>query len=169
MGNEKLVEATIRALRGKLEESTDNMLDANSITKFISDNVKNFIETMDDYGNIEYEDVNRYDLDDDLSIYVGYTGGYDKNGNDDYIHLKSDPSHILAVQLSEYGEDITNLDYLTVACNARNDNCYETQIPINKNGDYSNIVKQLISDYKKIRRGLDNDRIIFESNSVDKF
>ena len=158
MRNEKLVEATMLALRGKLNESASRVLDKNKIAEFLKNAIKELTTT--DYT------CTWYDLDKDLAIFVGWTEGYDPEDTD-YIHSENDPSYVIASKIASTHEYMkTDLDWL-VQPYYEDGEVWDTEITLNNNSNFTEDADWFIKSYKDIREALDRGELLLENKKQE--
>ena len=155
---DKLTEATMLALRGKLNESTNSVLDKNEIAEFLKNAIKELTTT--DYT------CTWYDLDKDLAIFVGWTDGYDPE-DEDYIHAENDPSYVIAAKIASTHEYMkTDLDWL-VQPYYEDGEVWDTEITLNNNSNFIEDADWFIKSYKDIREALDRGELLLENKKQE--
>lgn len=137
-----------------------NKLDVNKIKEFIDDSINKLTTT--DYTCCEYK------LDDDLSLFVGWSGGYEPEPDDTIIYDKDDPSFAINIGIKSNHEYMrTDFDWLTSPYDAETEETWNTDMTVPKGGLSEADVKWYIEQYQEIRKSLDAGEIVLESKKEE--
>lgn len=124
-----------------LVESVDN----SSLANFIKDSI-NKLQTTD-YTNC------KYNLDENLAVFVGWSDGYDTEPLEDEIASEKCPTcRVNAVIAVRNDADWSDLDTLTVPYYTHGGEIYDCQYTISTKEDYRRLAGSLIQDYNEIKR-----------------
>lgn len=124
-----------------LNESVDN----SSLANFIKDSI-NKLQTTD-YTNC------KYNLDENLAVFVGWSDGYDTEPLEDEIASEKCPTcRVNAVIAVRNDADWSDLDMLTVPYYTHDGEIYDCQYTISTKEDYRRLAGSLIQDYNEIKR-----------------
>ena len=156
-----LIEATKKAILNgmqenknlKNEEVNDKVLDVNRIKNWAEKSVKWLIEQ--DEGCCEYK------LDNDLSIFCGWSDGYDPA--DDGIKPKEDLTFRINIGIKGNHEYMkTDYDWLVAPYDDKTGDVWDTDITVSPEGVSDDDIQWLINQYKEIRQALDDNDIMLE-------
>ena len=157
-----LIEATKKAILNgmqenknlKNEEVNDKVLDVNRIKNWAEKSVKWLIEQ--DEGCCEYK------LDNDLSIFCGWSDGYDPA--DDGIKPKEDLTFRINIGIKGNHEYMkTDYDWLVAPYDDKTGDVWDTDITVSSEGVSDDDIQWLINQYKEIRQALDDNDIMLEN------
>lgn len=138
-----------------------NKLDVNKIKEFIDDSINKLTTT--DYTCCEYK------LDNDLSLFVGWSGGYEPEPDDTIIYDKDDPSFAINIGIKSNHEYMkTDFDWLTSPYDAETEETWDTDMTVPKGGLSEADVKWYIEQYQEIRKSLDAGEIVLENKKVEE-
>lgn len=117
----------------------------NEIAKFVKESVKWLVENQ--------QGCCRYELDDHLAIYVGWSAGYGKEKRDDVIQAKDDLDWGINVGIKVHTSDYmqTDYDWLNYPYRAEDGEVWEMEIGIAPNEDYEADAKYLLDCYEKAK------------------
>ena len=156
-----LIEATKKAILNgmqenknlKNEEVNDKVLDVNRIKNWAEKSVKWLVEQ--DEGCCEYK------LDNDLSIFCGWSDGYDPA--DDGIKPKEDLTFRINIGIKGNHEYMkTDYDWLVAPYDDKTGDVWDTDITVSPEGVSDDDIQWLINQYKEIRQALDDNDIMLE-------
>lgn len=136
-------------------------LNANSIAEFLKDSVKQLQET--EYTCFQYK------LDDDLSVFVGWSGGYGNDKDDSIIQDPEDMSFAINAGVKcnhEYMK--TDYDYLDFPFDPESGEVWDAGVSISPNEDYTKTAEWLIEEYQEILKALRNGELVLESKKVEE-
>ena len=157
-----LIEATKKAILNgmqenknlKNEEVNDKVLDVNRIKNWAEKSVKWLVEQ--DEGCCEYK------LDNDLSIFCGWSDGYDPA--DDGIKPKEDLTFRINIGIKGNHEYMkTDYDWLVAPYDDKTGDVWDTDITVSPEGVSEDDIQWLINQYKEIRQALDDNDIMLEN------
>ncbi len=137
----------------KITEGKD--FNTSDICKWVKESIKDLVQS--DEGCCEYK------LDDDLSIFCGWSDGYDPEDKDG-IHSKENQSWCLNIGIKcnhEYMK--TDFDWLNAPYNEETGEVWDTNMTLDKDGIDETDAQWLIEQYKEIREALDKGEIILEN------
>jgi hypothetical protein len=117
----------------------------NEIAQFVKESVKWLIENQ--------EGCCRYQLDDHLAIFVGWSGGYGKEERNDIIQAKDDPDWGINVGIKVWTSDYmqTDFDWINFPYEEDGD-VWDMSVDIGPNANYERIAKILIEWYDEVSR-----------------
>ena len=157
-----LIEATKKAILNgmqenknlKNEEVNDKVLDVNRIKNWAEKSVKWLVEQ--DEGCCEYK------LDNDLSIFCGWSDGYDPA--DDGIKPKEDLTFRINIGIKGNHEYMkTDYDWLVAPYDDKTGDVWDTDITVSPEGVSEDDIQWLINQYKEIKEALDEGNIVLEN------
>jgi len=157
-----LIEATKKAILNgmqenknlKNEEVNDKVLDVNRIKNWAEKSVKWLVEQ--DEGCCEYK------LDNDLSIFCGWSDGYDPA--DDGIKPKEDLTFRINIGIKGNHEYMkTDYDWLVAPYDDKTGDVWDTDITVSPEGVSDDDIQWLINQYKEIKEALDEGNIVLEN------
>lgn len=149
-----LEEATTLALEGKL----DNIkLNPQKIVAFVKDGIEFLLKNNE--GCAEYE------LDNDLSIFCGWSDGYDKNDESGIKPTDEEESTWRINVGIKCNHDYlkTDFDWLNFPYNEKTGEVWDTGLTVDKNGISIEDAQWLIDEYKEIREALDKGDLLLEN------
>lgn len=136
------------------------MTNVNKIAKFLKDSVEELIKI--DEGCCELK------LDDDLSLFVGWSGGYDNQPDDTIIQSKNDPEYAINAGIKSNHEYLkTDFDWLNYPYEEESGEVWDSGITISPNEDYEKDAQWFVDQYAEIRTALDKGEIVLESKKVE--
>lgn len=167
--NSDLAKVIINASRKYLDDgcyllsesaNIENVSD-NSIAKFIKDSVEKLQTT--DYTNC------KYDLDENLSLYVGWSDGYDAEETNEYeIHSKKNPTYVINAVIGVRNDaDFADLDYITVPYYSNGGDVYNCQYTVSPSEDYVYLADTLMKAYEDIKSKLESGELLTESTELN--
>ena len=114
------------------------------IAQFIKESVEWLVESQ--------EGCCRYQLDDHLAIFVGWSGGYGKEQRKDIIQAKDDPDWGINVGIKVWKSDYmqTDFDWLNFPYEEDGD-VWDMSLSIAPNDDYERIAKSLLKWYNEVK------------------
>jgi len=114
------------------------------IAQFIKESVEWLVENQ--------EGCCRYQLDDHLAIFVGWSGGYGKEPRKDVIQAKDDPDWGINVGIKVWTSDYmqTDFDWLNFPYEEDGD-VWDMSLSIAPNDDYERIAKSLLKWYNEVK------------------
>ena len=134
-------------------------LNVQKIADFLKDSVKTLIDT--DYTCCEYK------LDDDLSLFVGWTEGYDVNDTSVY-HDEDNPEFTIEAKIASNHEYMkTDLDWLTQPY-YEDGEVWDTGVSLRPEDDFVKHAKWFVDSYPGIRKALDNGELLLENKRLVK-
>lgn len=134
------------SLLDKLTESSNlnESVDTSSLAKFIKDSVETLLTT--DYTNC------KYNLDEVLAVFVGWSDGYDETPEDYEIAHKETPTWRINAAIKVRNEAMwTDLDYLTTPYYVYDGEVYQCQFTVSKQDDYTYLADSLLKAYDEIK------------------
>lgn len=136
------------------------MANVNKIAKFLKDSVEELIKI--DEGCCELK------LDDDLSLFVGWSGGYDNQPDNTIIQSKNDPEYAINAGIKSNHEYLkTDFDWLNYPYEEESGEVWDSGITISPNEDYEKDAQWFVDQYAEIRTALDKGEIVLESKKVE--
>lgn len=131
------------------------------VANFIKDSVEKLQTT--DYTNC------KYNLDDKLAIYVGWSGGYDAEETSDLeIHSKKNPTYAINAVIGVRNDaDYADLDYITIPYYETDGEAYNCQYTVSPKEDYTYLADSLLKAYEDIKSKLESGELLTESEDVD--
>lgn len=156
-----LIEATKKAILNgiqenknlKNEEVDNKILDVSRIKNWAKKSIDWLIEQ--DQGCCEYK------LDNDLSIFCGWSDGYDPA--DDGIKPKEDLTFRINIGIKGNHEYMkTDYDWLVAPYDDKTGDVWDTDITVSPEGVSDDDIQWLINQYKEIRQALDDNDIMLE-------
>ena len=131
------------------------------VANFIKDSVEKLQTT--DYTNC------KYNLDDKLAIYVGWSDGYDAEETSDLeIHSKKNPTYAINAVIGVRNDaDYADLDYITIPYYETNGEAYNCQYTVSPKEDYTYLADSLLKAYEDIKSKLESGELLTESEDVD--
>ena len=157
-----LIEATKKAILNgiqenknlKNEEVDNKILDVSRIKNWAKKSIDWLIEQ--DQGCCEYK------LDNDLSIFCGWSDGYDPA--DDGIKPKEDLTFRINIGIKGNHEYMkTDYDWLVAPYDDKTGDVWDTDITVSPEGVSDDDIQWLINQYKEIRQALDDNDIMLEN------
>ena len=135
-------------------------LNASDIKSFVDEAIKDLVEIQ--------EGCSEYKLDDDLSLFVGWTGGYDPNDTDDgHIHSTTQPEFVLEAGIKGNHEYMkTDYDWLNFPYDPESGEVCDTSVAIGPEGITESDAQWIIDQYEEVREMLDSGEAILESKKV---
>jgi len=119
-------------------------LNKNELAKFIESSVKDLTE--EDYG------CAKFNLDGNLAVFVGWSGGWGKELRDDVIQSKENPDYALDCGIRVRNEaDWSDFDFLRCPYFEGEGEDLDITYSISPNEDYDALAAQLIKDYEDIK------------------
>ena len=119
-------------------------VDSNSLAKFIKDSVEKLQTT--DYTNC------KYNLDEDLAVFVGWSDGYDKNPTVDEIASKKNPTYRINAAVKARNEAMwSDFDDLTTPYYVRDGEAYQCEFTVSPSEDYTHLADSLLKAYSEIK------------------
>lgn len=114
------------------------------IAKFVQKSVEWLVENQ--------EGCCRYQLDDHLAIFVGWSGGYGKEPRKDVIQAKDDPDWGINVGIKVWTSDYmqTDFDWLNFPYEEDGD-VWDMSLSIKPNDDYERTAKSLLKWYNEVK------------------
>ena len=131
------------------------------VANFIKDSVEKLQTT--DYTNC------KYNLDDKLAIYVGWSDGYDAEETSDLeIHSKKNPTYAINVVIGVRNDaDYADLDYITIPYYETDGEAYNCQYTVSHKEDYTYLADSLLKAYEDIKSKLESGELLTESAEID--
>lgn len=113
----------------------------NEIAKFIKESVEWLQE--------EQQGCCRYELDDHLAIYVGWSAGYGKEKRDDVIQAKDNPDWGINVGIKVWTSDYmqTDYDFLNFPYRDKDGEVWDMGMSVEPNDNYEHIADDLLDWY----------------------
>ena len=145
------------AIKIKLEESEKS---ASDLAKFIEESVNDLMTTS--YTNC------KYNLDEDLAVFVGWSGGYDDKDIGEYELYKEDsPTWRINVGIKVRNEaDWADYDYLNFPWYPDGE-VWDTGVTVNKDEDYMKIAEWELENYPNIVKAHNNGEIFYTSDEEE--
>lgn len=142
----------------KIEE--DKNLSASEIQKWVLESIETLTTT--DYTCCEYK------LDDDLSLFCGWSDGYDEN-DEGMIHSKNNPTWGINVGIKcNHDYMKTDFDYLNAPYDEETGEVWDTSMTLDEGGISESDAQWYIDQYKEIRASLDKGEIVLESKKIEE-
>lgn len=139
------------------ESALNENVDNSSLANFIKDSI-NKLQTTD-YTNC------KYNLDENLAVFVGWSDGYDTEPLEDEIASEKCPTcRVNAVIAVRNDADWSDLDMLTVPYYTHGGEIYDCQYTISTKEDYRRLAGSLIQDYNEIKRLLASGELALGGN-----
>lgn len=141
----------------KLYESIlNNMNESSKLAKFIKDSVDKLLNT--DYTNC------KFDLDENLAVFVGWSDGYDTEPTKYEIGSEKCPTcRINAVIAVRNDADWSDLDTLSVPFYEPSGEIYNCQYTVSPSEDYEYLADRLLEDYENIKELVETGELLLES------
>jgi hypothetical protein len=116
----------------------------NEVAKFIKESVEWLVE--------EQQGCCRYQLDDHLAIYVGWSAGYGKEVRNDIIQAKDDPDWGINVGIKVWTSDYmqTDFDYLNFPYEADGE-VLDMSVGVEPNDNYETIAETMMKWYDDVK------------------
>ena len=145
------------AIKIKLEESEKS---ASDLAKFIEESVNDLMTTS--YTNC------KYNLDEDLAVFVGWSDGYDDKDIGEYELYKEDsPTWRINVGIKVRNEyDWADYDYLNFPWYPDGE-VWDTGVTVTKNEDYMEIAEWELENYPNIVKAHNNGEIFYTSDEEE--
>lgn len=142
----------------KVEE--DKNLSASEIQKWVLESIETLTTT--DYTCCEYK------LDDDLSLFCGWSDGYDEN-DEGMIHSKNNPTWGINVGIKcNHDYMKTDFDYLNAPYDEETGEVWDTSMTLDEGGISESDAQWYIDQYNEIRKSLDAGEIVLESKKIEE-
>jgi len=141
-----------------LKESTPSTSD---LAKFIEEKVNTLMTT--DYTN------SKYDLDNNLAVFVGWSDGYDdKDISDEDLYKEESPSWRINAGIKVRNDsDWADYDYLDFPWYPDGE-VWDTGVTIDKNTNYEDTARWLLKNYPNIVEAHNNGEILYYSDEERK-
>lgn len=134
-----------------------NRLDVNKIKDFVNDSIEQLTTT--DYTCCEYK------LDNDLSLFVGWSAGYgtDVDENDTSIRSEGNPDWAINIGIKSNHEYMkTDFDFLNFPYNEETGDVWDTSMTVTKNGISDSDIEWYIEQYQEIRKAYEDGEIVID-------
>lgn len=142
----------------KIEE--DKNLSASEIQKWVLESIETLTTT--DYTCCEYK------LDDDLSLFCGWSDGYDED-DEGMIHSKNNPTWGINVGIKcNHDYMKTDFDYLNAPYDEETGEVWDTSMTLDEGGISESDAQWYIDQYNEIRKSLDAGEIVLESKKIEE-
>lgn len=139
----------------KRVKGLNESVDSNSLANFIKDSVEKLQTT--NYTNC------KYNLDEELAVFVGWSDGYDTEPTKDEIGSEKCPTcRVNAVIAVRNDADWSDLDMLTVPYYELSGDVYQCQYTVSPSNDYVYLADSLLKAYEEIRELLDSGELSIE-------
>ena len=128
-----------------LEESASSSnLNVDKVAKFIEDSVNTLMEG--------YYTCCKYNLDENLAIFVGWSDGYDdKDISDNELYRRETPTYRINVGIKVRNDgDWALYDYLDFPWDPDTGDVWDTGVTINKDEDYKSVAEWELENYPEI-------------------
>lgn len=114
------------------------------IAQFIKESVEWLVE--------EQQGCCKYQLDDHLAIFVGWSGGYGEEKRDDVIQAKDDPDWGINVGIKVWASDYmqTDFDWLNFPYEEDGD-VWDMSLSVSPNADYEYLAKSMLKWYNEVK------------------
>ena len=142
-----------------LEESaSSSTLNVDKIAKFIENSVNTLMEG--------HYTCCKYDLDEDLAIFVGWSDGYDgEDISEDELYLEKSPTWRINVGIKVRNDyDWTDFDYLDFPWYPDTGEVWDTGVTINKDEDYNQVADWMVKSYPEIVESHNKGEIVYYSD-----
>lgn len=161
-------------VKATIEEIIDSIKTVNENKKIEEgkdlsvENIKRWLkEIVDDLVKSE-EGCGEYKLDNDLSIFCGWSGGYDAEDKSDDIHSKNDPTFCINVGIkSNHDYMKTDYDWLVAPYDKKSGEVWDTDLTVSKNGLSDADIQWLIDQYTEIRKEVDAGNLLLENKKEE--
>lgn len=130
-------------------------MNAREITKFIKDAVKDLYPT--DRNATWY-----LRLDDDFAIYVGWSGGFDKN-DELALHSSSLPEYCLCAKVAEYRPWDVDYEWMYMPWSVETGEVWDNETTIAPKSNIYSIAVWLNKEYRAMRKALREGEITFRN------
>lgn len=156
------LEDMVNSVRAVIEESRklteDKKLSASAIQKWVLESIKTLTTT--DYTCCEYP------LDDDLSLFCGWSDGYDEN-DEGMIHSKNNPTWGINVGIKcNHDYMKTDFDYLNAPYDEETGEVWDTNMTLDEGGISESDAQWYIEQYNEIKKALENGEVVLESKKI---
>jgi hypothetical protein len=150
--------------KNKLNESIltnlkESAASINELAKFIEDSTNDLVNT--NYTN------SKFNLDEDLAVFVGWSDGYDENPTENEIYDKESPSYRPNAGIKVRNEaDWADYDYLNFPWYPDGE-VWDTGVTIEKNTNYKEVAEWLLKEYPYIVQAHENGEIYYYSEEEE--
>lgn len=127
-------------------------MNAREIAKFIKNAVKNL--SANDGSETYY-----LKLDNDFAIYVGWSGGFDKD-DECAIHSKRNPEYCLCAKVAEWNPSNIDYEWMYMPWEVETEMVWDNEVTIYNKDFYSTAV-WLNENYRSMRKALKEGKITF--------
>ena len=127
----------------------------NKIAKFIKESVEWLVENQ--------MGCCRYKLDDHLAVFVGWSGGYDKEKDNTLIQANDDPTYAINVGIKVWTSDDmwTDYDWINFPYRAEDGEVWDMGMSVAPNDNYESIADDLLRWYDEVKDlEINNDGMI---------
>lgn len=154
---EAFINEYIKSCRKAIKNENSNV-SINKLADFIRKSVEELIKSQD--GCSEYK------LDNDLSVFVGWSDGYSAEHDDTIIQANEDPTFAINVGIKSNHDYLkTDYDWLNYPYDPETGEVWDSGITISPNENYSEIAKWLLNEYSSIKKAIADNKIIVEARS----
>lgn len=135
--------------------------DITSLAKFIEKSVNDLMTT--NYTNC------KYNLDEDLAVFVGWSDGYSSSDiSSDELYKEEDPTWRINVGIKVRNDaDWADYDFLDFPWYPDGE-VWDTGVTVNKNDDYMKIAEWMMESYPEIVKAHNNGEIYYYRNEEEK-
>jgi hypothetical protein len=131
------------------------------------DRIAQFVKESVDWLIAEQQGCCRYQLDEHLAVFVGWSGGYGKEERNDIIQAKDDPDWGINAGIKVWTSDYmqTDFDWLNFPYEKDGD-VWDMSLGIAPNDNYDSIANSLLEWYEEVKdlNMTDDGLIIREEN-----
>jgi hypothetical protein len=131
------------------------------------DRIAQFVKESVDWLIAEQQGCCRYQLDEHLAVFVGWSGGYGKEERNDIIQAKDDPDWGINAGVKVWTSDYmqTDFDWLNFPYEKDGD-VWDMSLGIAPNDNYDSIANSLLEWYEEVKdlNMTDDGLIIREEN-----
>lgn len=136
-------------------------LSVSKIAEFLKDSVEALKTT--EYTCCEYA------LDDDLSLFVGWSGGYGDEIDNSIIQSEDEPDFAINAGIKGNHDYMkTDFDWLNYPYEEKTGEVWDTGMTVSPKEDYEDMAQWYIEQYQEIRKALDNGEVILENKKVEE-
>lgn len=136
-------------------------LSVSKIAEFLKDSVEALKTT--EYTCCEYA------LDDDLSLFVGWSGGYGDEIDNSIIQSEDEPDFAINAGIKGNHDYMkTDFDWLNYPYEEKTGEVWDTGMTVSPKEDYEDMAQWYIEQYQEIRKALDNGEVMLENKKVEE-
>lgn len=157
MSKYNITDAYIQALQ---ENMTTKLPNASKVAKFLEESINWLVENQ--------EGCCQYKLDNDLSIFVGWSDGYAED-DETVIHAKEDPTFAIVAGIKSNHDYLkTDYDWLNYPYDEETGDVWDTGISLSYDENLMETAQWYLEQYEAIREALNDGALVLESLKEDK-